>query len=306
MSITSIFRSGGKSGRDSKYIGLVYIAPWIIGFLVFQLYPFIMSFIYSFTEFSIIKAPKFVGLQNYINLFTNDRLFYESLKVTFIYVLISVPGKLIFALIIAMILNMKLGAINFYRTVYYMPSILGGSVAVSVLWTFLFNRTGLVNILLGKLGVPVIDWLGSPDLALYTISLLSVWQFGSSMVLFLAGLKQIPAELYEAARVDGAGRIRSFFNVTLPLLTPIIFFNMVMQMVNAFQEFTSAFVVTQGGPLRSTYLYGVMLYEQGFRFLKMGYASALSWVLFFVIMVMTMLVFKSSRYWTHYEDEGDF
>lgn len=295
-----------KLGRNSRYIGLLYISPWIIGLLVFQLYPFVMSFIYSFTEFSIIKSPEFIGFKNYVNLFTNDRLFYESLKVTLIYVLISVPGKLIFALMIAMILNMKLRAINFYRTVYYMPSILGGSVAVSVLWTFLFNRTGLVNIILSKFSILPVDWLGSPDLALYTISLLSVWQFGSSMVLFLAGLKQIPNELYEAARVDGAGRIRTFFNVTLPMLTPIIFFNLIMQMVNAFQEFTSAFVVTRGGPLRSTYLYGVMLYEQAFRFLKMGYASAQSWVLFIIIIAMTMLVFKSSHYWTFYEDEGDF
>jgi oligogalacturonide transport system permease protein len=299
-------RNKKTSWKRSQNIGLLYIAPWIIGFLVFQLYPFIVSLIYSFADFSIIKTPEFVGLKNYINLFTKDRLFYHSLKTTFIYVLIAVPGKLIFALIIALILNMKLKYINFYRTIYYMPSILGGSVAVSILWRFLFARNGLVNILLSKFSIAPIDWLGSPDVALYTISLLKVWQFGSSMVLFLAGLKQIPGELYEAAKVDGAGKIRTFFSVTLPLLTPIIFFNLIMQMVNAFQEFTSAFVVTQGGPLRSTYLYGLMLYEQGFRFLKMGYASAQSWILFIIIMAMTALVFKSSPYWTYYDDEGDF
>lgn len=295
-----------QSIQSRQFIGYLYIAPWIIGLLVFQVYPFILSFFYSFTKFSIIGAPQFTGLKNYIDIFTADKLFYQSLALTTIYVLIAVPGKLIFALGIAMVLNIKLKYINFFRTIYYMPSILGGSVAVAVLWRFLFSRDGLINIVLHKLSLPALDWLGSPDTALYTISLLTVWQFGSSMVLFLAGLKQIPSELYEAARVDGAGRIRTFFTVTLPLLTPIIFFNLIMQMVNAFQEFTSAFVVTQGGPMRATYLYGLMLYEQAFRFLKMGYASALSWILFGIIMIFTAIVFKTAPHWTHYDDEGEF
>ncbi len=295
-----------KPTKEHQYVGLLYIAPWIIGFLIFQLYPFITSFLYSFTDLSLLKEPNFIGLKNFIDIFTKDRLFYQSLKVTLIYVLIAVPGKLIFALFIAMVLNMKLKYINFYRTIYYMPSILGGSVAVSVLWRFLFARKGLVNIVLSKLSIPAVDWLGSPNVALYTLSLLTVWQFGSSMVLFLAGLKQIPNELYEAAKVDGAGKVRIFFKITLPMLTPIIFFNLVMQMVNAFQQFTSAFVVTQGGPLKSTYLYGMMLYDNGFKYFKMGYASAQSWILFIIIMAMTALVFKSSPYWTYYDDEGDF
>lgn len=283
----------------------LYISPWIVGFLLFQLYPFVSSFIYSFTDYSIMKAPNFIGLKNYFKLF-NDSIWRNSLKVTLTYVVIAVPAKLTFALFIAVLLNMKLKAMNLFRTVYYMPSILGGSVAVSVLWRFLFMREGVVNTITGALGIPAVDWLGSPNLALYTLSLLSVWQFGSSMVIFLSALKQVPNELYEAARVDGIGKFRMFFKITLPLISPMIFFNLIMQMVNAMQEFTGAFVVTNGGPVKSTYLYGMMLYENAFSYFKMGYASALSWVLFMIIMALTALVFKSSEYWTFYEDGGKF
>lgn len=287
-----------------KNVGLLYILPWLIGFFVLQLYPFLASIYYSFTDFSILKAPTFVGVENYKKLLFNDDTFRQSVKVTFIYVLIAVPAKLIFALFIAVVLNQKLRFINFFRTVYYLPSILGGSVAVSVLWRFLFARDGLINNLISKVGIGYIDWLGNPDIALYTISILTVWQFGSSMVIFLAGLKQIPSDLYEAAKVDGAGRIRIFFRITLPMLSPMIFFNLIMQMVHAFQEFTSAFVITSGGPLKSTYLYGLMLYETAFKFSKMGYASAQSWILFIIIMCFTALVIKSSPYWTYYDDGG--
>jgi len=203
-------------------------------------------------------------------------------------------------------LNIKLKFVNVFRTVYYLPSILGGSVAVAVLWKFLFMKEGVVNKVLSVLHIPSVDWLGSPSVALFTIGLLTVWQFGSSMVLFLAGLKQIPAELYEAGTVDGASKIRMFFTITIPLLTPIIFFNLIMQMVNAFQDFTGPFVITGGGPLNSTYLYAMKLYDEGFKFYKMGYASALSWILFLLILAFTALTFKSSQSWTHYEDGGDF
>lgn len=287
-----------------KNVGLLYILPWLIGFFVLQLYPFLASIYYSFTDFSILKAPTFGGIENYKKLLFDDDTFRQSVKVTFIYVLIAVPAKLIFALFIAVVLNQKLRFINFFRTVYYLPSILGGSVAVSVLWRFLFARDGLINNLISKVGIGYIDWLGNPDIALYTISILTVWQFGSSMVIFLAGLKQIPSDLYEAAKVDGAGRIKIFFRITLPMLSPMIFFNLIMQMVHAFQEFTSAFVITSGGPLKSTYLYGLMLYETAFKFSKMGYASAQSWILFIIIMCFTALVIKSSPYWTYYDDGG--
>ncbi len=294
------------TSKKKRYIGLLYISPWIIGFLVFQLYPFVSSFVYSFTDYSITNTPSFVGFKNYISMFKNDDLFYQSLGITIKYVFMSVPMKLAFALLVAMLLNIKLKFVNVFRTVYYLPSILGGSVAVAVLWKFLFMKEGVVNKVLSVLHIPSVDWLGSPSVALFTIGLLTVWQFGSSMVLFLAGLKQIPAELYEAGTVDGASKIRMFFTITIPLLTPIIFFNLIMQMVNAFQDFTGPFVITGGGPLNSTYLYAMKLYDEGFKFYKMGYASALSWILFLLILAFTALTFKSSQSWTHYEDGGDF
>lgn len=292
--------------KRRQYIGLLYILPWILGFLIFQLYPFISSFVYSFTNYNMTSNTEFIGFKNYIDIFTKDSQFYNSLKVTLFYVFMAVPMKLIFALFVAMILNIKLRYVNFYRTVYYLPSILGGSVAVSVLWRFLFADSGLVNEVLSFFGVPSVGWLSSPKLALFTISLLTVWQFGSSMVIFLAGLKQIPKELYEAAKVDGVSKVGMFFTITLPLLTPIILFNLIMQMIIAFQEFTGSFVITNGGPMKSTYLYAMKLYDEGFLFMKMGYASALSWVLFIVILVFTALIFKSSAYWTYYEDGGNY
>lgn len=295
-----------KKRRIKDYIGLLYISPFIIGFLVFQLYPFISSIVYSFTNFTMIKKPSFVGFENYVYMFTKDREFWNSVTVTFKYVLMAVPMKLIFALFIAMLLNMKLKSINFFRTVYYLPSILGGSVAVAVMWRFLFMQDGLVNNFLAKFSIPPVGWLGNPKISLYTIGLLAVWQFGSSMVLFLAGLKQIPENLYEASAIDGASKIKQFFVITLPMLTPILLFNMVMQTISAFQEFTGAFVITNGGPMKSTYLYGMMLYNNAFVHFKMGYASAQSWILFIIIIFITLILLKSSKHWAYYEDGGDF
>lgn len=284
--------------------GLVFVSPWIIGFLAFQLYPLALSFYYSFTDSTVVKMGKFIGLDNYVKMMTADKDFFPSIKVTILYSLIAVPAKLAFALFVAIILNMKSRAVNLYRTVYYLPSILGGSVAISILWRFLFMKEGVINQALAVLHIPPVNWLGSPNVALGTISLLVVWQFGSSMVLFLAGLKQIPGELYEAAKVDGAGKFRMLLEITLPLLTPIIFFNLVMQTINALQEFTAAFVVTNGGPLKSTYLFGLKIYDEAFQNMKMGYASALSWFLFAMILLLTLFIFRSSRSWVHYEDGG--
>ncbi|OXM82987.1 ABC transporter permease [Paenibacillus rigui] len=284
--------------------GLLFVSPWIIGFLWFQLYPLLLSFYYSFTDATVVKPGKFIGLDNYAKMLTNDKDFLPSLNVTLIYSIIAVPAKLAFALFIAILLNIKSRAINLYRTMYYLPSILGGSVAISILWRFLFMKEGVVNQTLGYLHIPPINWLGSPNVALGTISLLVVWQFGSSMVLFLAGLKQIPGELYEAAMVDGAGKFRMFRQITLPLLTPILLFNLVMQTINALQEFTAAFVVTNGGPLKATYLLGLKIYDEAFQNMKMGYASALSWFLFAIILLLTLLIFRSARSWVHYEDGG--
>lgn len=292
--------------KIEKYEGIIYIAPWIIGFLSLQLYPLLMSFYYSLTEYSIMGEPQFIGLGNYIHAFTRDRFFYGSLKTTFIYVFLAVPLKLTFALMVAIMLNVKLRTVNLYRTIYYIPSLLGGSVAIATIWKFLFSNEGAINNLLSVVGIEPIGWISNPKLALFTISGLTVWQFGSSMVIFLAGLKQIPMSLYEAAIVDGANKIQMFFKITLPMLTPVILFNMIMQMINAFQEFTSAYLITNGGPLKSTYLFGLMIYENAFTHYRMGYASALSWILFIVILLVTFGVFKSSKKWVHYEDGGEF
>jgi len=253
----------------------------------------------------MFNKPKFVGLDNYIYMFTQDRDFYQSLLTTFKYVLYSVPMKLIAALFFAMLLNRKIKFINLFTTVYYLPSILGASVSISILWRFLFTKDGLINGIIKKFGINPIPFLEHPKYALFTISLLVVWSFGSSMVVFLAGLKQIPAELYEAARVDGASSARCFFSVTLPLITPSLFFNLVMQTINSFQYFTGAVVITNGGPVKSTYLYMMMLYDEAFGNYKMGYASALSWVLFVLILLATMLIFRSSDSWVHYQDGGN-
>jgi len=283
-------------------VAYLYIAPWLLGFVCLTLIPFISTLAFSFTDYSVLRPPRFVGLENYIKMFTEDDLFPKSLWVTTKYVFISVPLKLAFALLVAIVLNKKLKGIGIYRTLYYLPSIFGGSVALSILWRMLFMGDGLINRLLATFGLMGPDWLGDQRYSLITISLLQVWQFGSSMVLFLAGLKQVPDYLYDAARIDGAGKLRIFRSITFPLITPIVFFNLVMQTVNAFQTFTTAFVITAGGPLHSTYLYAILLYDNAFKYFKMGYASALSWVLFVILMAITGLLFKSSSSWLHYMD----
>lgn len=296
--------------KNRKYtprerMGLVYIAPWLIGLAVFQLYPFISSFIYSFADVNMHQALDFVGLKNYIRIFTKDPDFYNSLNVTLRYTIYTVPGKIAFALLIAVVLNRDIKGINIIRTVYYLPSLLGGSVAVSILWKLMFMKEGVINSVIGMLGIAPVAWLGNPNISLTTISLLEIWQFGSSMVLFLAALKQVPQELYEAAAIDGAKKPRIFFKITLPMITPIIFFNLIMQTITALQNFTSAFVVTGGGPMKSTYVLGMKLYTEAFKNFKMGYASAISWVMFAMILAITLLLFRSSSMWVHYGDNED-
>ena len=288
------------NGRLPFSEGYLYILPWAIGFLIFGAYPLLASLFYSFTNFSMFNKPTFIGLDNYIHMFTRDREFLPSLLVTFKYVLFSVPMKIVSALFFAMLLNRSLKFINVFTTVYYLPSILGASVSISILWRFMFSLTGLVNTILGKIGIPAIPFLEHPKYALFTISLLVVWSFGSSMVIFLAGLKQIPKELYEACRIDGASKVKEFFFITLPLITPSLFFNLIMQLINSFQSFTSAFVITHGGPMGSTYLYMMKLYDEAFSNFKMGYASALSWFLFVIILIVTMFVFKKSNKHVYY------
>lgn len=285
------------------YQAFIYLAPWLLGFLILQLYPLLSSLIYSFTNYSIGSVPSFIGFQNYIDMFTVDPDFYASHKATLLYALMTVPGKLILALAIAMLMNRKMRGINFLRTLYYIPSLFGGSVAVALLWKVMFMDNGIINALIQKIGIPPIQWLGDPNTALPTICMLEIWQFGSSMVMFLAALKQVPVSLYEAASIDGASKFKQFLKITIPQITPIIFFNLIMQTIQALQNFTSAMVVTDGGPMQATYVLGLKLYNEGFSYFRMGYASAISWVIFIMIMIVTMLLFKSSSVWVFYGDD---
>lgn len=287
-------------GGDSKFLGLWYVAPYVIGLFLFIAFPFVASFYLSFTDYDLLSNPEWVGTDNYERLFTRDRTFDRSLRVTLIYVFSTVPLKLIFALFIAVVLNYRLRAINLFRTAYYVPSILGGSVAIAVLWRYIFADTGLVNMIIAGLGGEPINWFGVPQNALFTITLLRCWQFGSAMVIFLAALQSVDKSLYEAAAIDGAGPWRMFRFITLPLITPVIFFNLIMQTVQAFQEFNGPYIITQGGPLRSTYLLPLYIYDEAFESFDMGYASAIAWVLFAIIMVLTLIAFWSSKKWVFY------
>lgn len=284
----------------------IYLLPWILGFLILQLYPFLMSLYYSFTDYTIGAEQNWQGTANYVKLFTKDNEFWNSLKVTLMYTLYTVPGKLIMALAVAVFLNREIKGINLIRTLYYIPSLFGGSVAVAILWKLMFLDNGVANAMLTALNLPNIQFLGDTKYALKTICSLEIWQFGSSMVMFLAALKQVPQSLYEAAEIDGAGKIKRFLKITIPQITPIIFFNMIMQMIQALQNFTSAFVITDGGPLKSTYVLGMKLYKEGFSYFKMGYASAISWVVFTIILIITLILFGTSSAWVFYGDEGDF
>ncbi len=289
--------------KNSK-IGYLYILPWLIGMVVLTLYPFINALYISFTDYTLVGELNFIGWANYTKLF-RDKDFIGTIISTLKYTVITVPLQLTFALFIAFILNFKLKAINFYRTAYYVPSLLGGNVAVAVLWRFLFQQDGFINHFLGLFGVPSVSWLSSPSGAMTVIVLLKVWQFGSAMLIFLAALKDVPQELYEAASVDGSSKLRTFFSVTIPLITPTIFFNLVMQLVNAFQEFNGPYLITGKGPLNSTYLTSMFIYDNAFKYFNMGYASAASWILFLIIVAVTVLLFAGQKKWVFYSDKGE-
>ncbi|MDY3920017.1 MAG: sugar ABC transporter permease [Candidatus Limivivens sp.] len=295
-----------RAYRKRDYQAFIYLAPWLVGLCVLQLYPFLSSFYYSFTDYQITSKPVWNGIQNYITLFTADSEFITALWVTIKFALLTVPGKLILALAVAVFLNRNLKGINLIRTLYYVPSLFGGSIAIAMLWKVMFMDNGVINSMLAAIGITGISWLGDPKVALVTICMLEIWQFGSSMVMFLAALKQVPSSLYEAASIDGAGKVKKFIYITLPQITPIIFFNMIMQTINALQTYTSSAVITNGGPLKATYVMGLKLYKEGFSYFKMGYASAISWVMFALILVVTLLLFRSSSSWVFYEDEGEF
>ena len=289
-----------------KYQGILYLIPWIIGFVVFKAFPFGQSLYYSFTDMNFFNTTiNWVGLQNYITACTTPKIT-KALISTFKYAFITVPLKLVFALFIAYILNFKIACVNLFRTVYYIPSILGGSVAIAVLWKAVFRDEGLLNTLIhmitfGHFSGP--SWLSESGCALWVICLLRVWQFGSAMVLFLAALKGVPADLYEAATIDGAGKWKQFFSITVPMITPIIFYNLVTQICQAFQEFNGPYIITNGGPRGATTLISLLVYQNAFKEYKMGMASALAWIMFIIVCILTIIAFTSQKKWVYYSDE---
>ena len=283
--------------------GVVFSLPFILGFLMFMLIPMGLSLYYSFCKYDIQTPPTFIGLDNYIRIFTKDKVFAKSLGVTCYFALIGTPLKVIFALIIALVLNHKSRAIGFYRATYYLPSIIGGSVAVAILWRRMFESNGTINAVLGKIfpSLQGFNWFGEGT-AIWVLIVLTVWQFGSSMLIFLSALKQIPMELYEAAGIDGADSTRRFWHVTLPLLTPTIFFNLVQQTIGSFLAFTQSKLITNGEPRNSTLFYTVYQYNKAFPSQgksQMGYASALAWIMLGIVSVVTLLLFKTRKKWVY-------
>ena len=293
----------GLSKLEQGYMGFVLILPWLIGFCIFKLYPFVSSLVYSFTDYDLFRGVQnVVGFQNYIDAFTKAKNV-KALKVTFTYAFMTVPLKLIFALFIAYILNFKIKGVGLFRTAYYVPSILGGSVAIAVLWKALFKYDGVVNTILTMLGFESINFLADKNWALFIICLLRVWQFGSAMVLFLAALKGVPEDLYEAASIDGATKGRQFLSITIPLISPVIFYNLVTQLVQAFQEFNGPYIITNGGPRNATTLISVIVYNTAFKDYKVGMSSAMAWVMFVIVMILTIIAFVRQKKWVYYSDD---
>lgn len=284
------------------YVPYIFLLPWVIGLLAFTLIPFGASIFLSLTEYDLFTPPEFVGGANYARLFTDSR-YLQSLQVTFVYVFLGVPLQLFMAFVLALILNRGHKGLSVYRAIYYVPSLFGSSVAIALLWRRLFGNAGVVTNLMMALGYTGPGWINSPDYANLTLVVLRIWQFGSPMVIFLAALRQVPRDLYESADIDGAGGLRKLFMITVPLITPVILFNVVMQMISAFQTFTQAFIVSggSGGPNRATLFYTLYLYQHAFQNFRMGYAAAMAWVLVMIIGGMTAVAFLSSKRWVYYE-----
>jgi multiple sugar transport system permease protein len=298
---------GGKPGRarpkrKNQRSGYLFLLPWFLGML-FTIIPFFASLYLAFTDYNLFTAPNFVGMANFQAMFEDPRLL-QSLKVTFIYTFVSVPISLAVALLIAIVLNRGLQGLAIYRSVYYLPSLLGGSVAIVMLWRYIFGNDGIVNGALGLLGIQGPAWVTDPEFALSTLIVLNVWTFGSPMVIFLAGLRQVPTMYYEAASIDGASRWRQFRSITLPLISPIIFFNLIMQLIGSFQTFTQGYVMSggTGGPADSTLFYNLYLYQKGFTEFEMGYASAMAWLLLMIIAIFTAINFIASKFWVFYDN----
>ena len=307
MTATTIRKKRSLIARlnQENVAGYVFSLPFIIGFLMFMVIPMALSLYYSFCKYDVQNAPTFIGLDNYVRIFTKDDIFRKSLSVTCYYALIGTPLKVIFALIIALILNHESKAVGLYRATYYLPSIIGGSVAVAILWRRMFEPNGTINSLLGGIfpGLNGYNWF-SEGPAIWVLIMLTVWQFGSSMLIFLSALKQVPKELHEAAHVDGANSWQRFWRVTLPLLTPTVFFNLVQQTINSFLAFTQCKLITDGKPRNSTLFYTVYQYNKAFPSqgkMQMGYSSALAWIMLVIITIVTALLFWSRNKWVYEE-----
>ncbi len=289
---------GNRFKREYR-MAYVFLMLWTVGMILFYLYPFVSSLQLSFTNANLVGG-KWIGFDNYVRMFTEDKRFLKSLRVTTIYAIFGVPLKLIFALFLAMLLR---NGATFFRTALYIPSLIGSSVAVAVMWRQLFGDSGMISAIAMLFGIPAKNWIGLPETALPVLIVLAVWQFGSSMVVFIAGLKSIPNILYEAATVDGVGKAQQFFHVTLPMLSPTIQFNLIMQLVGAFQVFTQGYIITQGGPMDNTLFTVLYIFQEGFVRMRMGYASAMSWILFLIVSAIAVLIFRSSKYWVYYQNE---
>ncbi|GAA3271945.1 carbohydrate ABC transporter permease [Paenarthrobacter aurescens] len=290
------------SRRRKQRSGYLFLLPWFLGML-FTVIPFFASLYLAFTDYNLFTEPNFVGLANFQAMFEDPRLI-QSLKVTFIYTFVSVPISLAVALLVALVLNRGLQGLSIYRSVYYLPSLLGGSVAIVMLWRYIFGNDGIVNGFLGIFGIQGPAWVTDPQFSLSTLIVLNVWTFGSPMVIFLAGLRQVPGMYYEAASIDGASKWRQFRSITLPLISPIIFFNLIMQLIGSFQTFTQGYVMSggTGGPADSTLFYNLYLYQKGFTEFEMGYASAMAWLLLMIIAIFTAINFIASKFWVFYDN----
>lgn len=296
-----------KRKLRSERAGYWFILPWLLGMLFFTIGPMIFSFVLSFSEWDVITgidSIRFVGLENFINIF-QDELFYQSLKVTFIFALVSVPLYQIISIFIAVLLNMRSRGMKFFRLAFFMPSVIP-AVAVSMMWIMILNpEYGILNKALALVGIQGPAWLQDPDYALGALVVMGIWGVGNTIIIYLSGLQGVPEELYEASQLDGAGIMRRFFNITVPMISPTIFFNLIMGIIGGFQYFTQAFVMTNGGPMNSTLFYNLFLYNKAFVDYEMGYASALSWILFAIILIFTLLVIKSSSAWVYYHGDDD-
>lgn len=290
--------------KKEKYTGYVFLLPWLIGFIGLTLLPMAISFYYSLTNYNLLSKPQFLGMTNYVKMFTSDYHFLNSLKVTFIYVFTSVPLQLLVSLILAFILNKGVKGLSLFRAAFYVPSLLGGSVAISILWRQIFGMNGILNQILQAMGIhSEISWVANPDTAVWTLVLLRIWQFGSPMIIFLAAIKQVPKEMLEAADIDGASKFQRILRIMIPMISPIILFNLVMQIISAFKVFTESYIISggKGGVLDSLLFYTLHIYNEGFGKMRMGYASALAWFLVLIIAVLTALVFLISKKFVHYE-----